>query len=354
MRWVVASIAVALLVGCAPTPTWTPIAMDATAESLIATDTGVLVGGHQGQAPFLAELTNHGIAPVALHPNEPYAAAATLVRLAADGPDRYALGTAIGGAHSNARWTTWSGTPQALTNHPQEFFTFGGHDAGPLLGVAVVSHRPTIVGVRTTQTGMRAALYTADGTRWVAGPNEPTLSSDRTRELSFTAVTSVGDDLVLVGDELLLRPDLPQSPSAWIGRPGQWRQLLLPVPDGLSGPGPVWATSVACADQRCWIAGWAHGRPVVWQVETSGPTVVSTGVLDGSDTTITATALVTVNQGRPVVAVNGATPTIQLGCGATWRTLPPLPGPVQALTGTAAGVYAVSDGQVRFLDAPSC
>lgn len=354
MKWAVAGIAVALLVGCAPSPTWSPLTLDATAESLLATDAGLLVGGHRDSAPYLAQLTDNGIIPVTLHANEPYAAAATLVRLAADGDARYALGTAIGGAHSNARWTAWSGSSQTLTNHPQEFFTFGGHDAGPLLGVAILNHRPIIVGVRTTQTGIRAALYAAEGDRWVADPVEPTLSSDRTRELSFTAVTTTGDNLVLVGDELLLRPDLPQSPSVWIGRPGQWRQVLLPVPDSLSGTGPVWATSAACADQRCWVAGWAHARPMVWQVEIAGPTVISTAVLDGSDTATTAAALVTLSQGRPVVAVNAATPTVQLGCGTNWRTLPAPPGPIQAIAGTSAGVYVTSGGQLWFLAAPPC
>lgn len=354
MKWAVAAIATALLAACAPSPTWTPIAIDATTDSLTAADGGVLVGGHRGPQPFLAQLTDSGVVPVALHPNEPYAATATLVRLAANGESRYALGTAIGGAHSNARWTAWTGSAEAVTNHPQEFFTFGGHDAGPLLGVAVVAHRPIIVGVRTTETGTRAALYAADGDRWVAGPAEAALSSDRTRELSFTATTSAGDDLVVVGDELLLRPGLPQSPAVWIGRPGQWQQVLLPVPDGLSGPGPAWATSVTCADQHCWIAGWAHARPMVWQVELSGPTVVSTTVLDGQDTATTANALVTVSHGRPVVAVNAGTPTVQVGCGANWRTLPAPPGPAQALVGTDAGIYLASGGQVWFLAAPSC
>lgn len=353
MRWTVAAILAALLVGCTGPSVWTDVPVDATADSLAVTDTGVLVGGHRDTAPYLAQLDGSSPVPITLQPGDPYAASATLVALGVDGDRRYALGTAIGGAHSNARWSTWMGSATELPSYPQTFFTFGGHDAGPLLGVTTLDHQPIIVGIRTTSTGMRAAIYTARGTKWSPLAPEAALSSDRGRELSFTAFTKAGDQLALVGDELLLTPDLPQTPTIWLGRPGDWQQVRLPVPDGITGAGPSWATAVSCDPQSCWVAGWAHGRPVAWRVGLPDLAVTTTALLDGTTTDTTTKALVTMSDGHPVVATNGDHATVQVGCGASWRSLG-TPGPVQALVATTSGVYAISGGRVRFLPTPHC
>lgn len=353
MRWTVAAIAAALLVGCTAPPAWTDVPVDATADSLAVTDSGVLVGGHRGTAPFLAQLDNSSSVPITLQPGDPYAASATLVALGADGDHRYALGTAIGGAHSNARWSTWMGSASELTSYPQTFFTFGGHDAGPLLGVTTLDHQPIIVGIRTTSTGMRAAIYTAQGTTWSPLAPEAALSSDSGRELSFTAIATAGEQLALVGDELLLTPDLPQTPTIWVGRPGAWQQVQLPVPHGVTGAGPSWATGVACDPQSCWVAGWARGRPVAWRISLPDLAVTTTALLDGTTADTTTKARVTISGGHPVVATNADTSAVQVGCGASWRSLGS-PGPVQALVANTTGVYAVSGGRVLFLPTPHC
>jgi hypothetical protein len=346
-------MAAALLVGCTTPPAWTAVPLEATADSLVVTEDALLVGGHRDTAPFLARLDGTTSVPITLHAGDPYAAAATLVALGADQDRRYALGTAIGGAHSNARWSVWMGSATELTSYPQEFFTFGGHDAGPLLGVATADHQPLIVGVRTTGAGMRAALYTVQGTKWSPLAPDPALSSDTGRELSFTAVATAGDQVVLVGDELLLTPDLPQSAAVWIGRPGSWQFVRLPTPEGLLGTGPVWANSVACESATCWVAGWARGRPVAWQLRLPDLTVVATSVLDDATSATTAKAVVTISDGHPVVATNGDAPTVVVGCGNSWRSLGS-PGPAQSLAATSTGVYAISAGQLRFSATPRC
>ncbi|MFZ0530697.1 MAG: hypothetical protein WAL91_09185, partial [Propionicimonas sp.] len=159
-----------LLAGCAPATTWQRVELgDFRPASLAASADGVLVGGQENSAPGLIRVagTARGAA-FTLRPGEPAAQQATLISVAADADAVHAIGRMFAGAHSNPRLTIWDGTGTSgvLTSHPQEFFTFGGHDAGPLLGTMVPEGEPVILGSRTTATGAEAVLWTRSGTTW--------------------------------------------------------------------------------------------------------------------------------------------------------------------------------------------
>ena len=123
-----------------PTPpieglAWTRIALaEGTAPSSLASaGTSLLVGGRsavKGNHPVLFQIGATGVVrPIPLRPNSPYAKVADLSSVASDGTRVFALGEAHGGAHANFRWTVWSGSVKALTEHPQTFETFGGISA---------------------------------------------------------------------------------------------------------------------------------------------------------------------------------------------------------------------------------
>lgn len=397
-RWVVAGVVASLLAGCttatpppgsasaspaagtasaAPSPAWTPVALPdgVRATSLASAGDDLLVGGVRGAdaagsgqtpedaAPSLLVVRGQSVdGTFALRPADPYAGVADLVSVDVEGDEVFAIGTAVGGAHANPRRTVWDGPLAArrLTSRPQEFFTFGGHDAGTLLGTTVVGGTAVIVGSRVGATGLYGLLWTRKAHTWT--PQEPPaeLTSTPDREFSFLAFARLGSRLVVTGDELGLAGGLNQAPAAFVGGvDGGWRELLLPVPSTLERVAGQLsrATSVACppAGETCWAAGWVRGRPLAWPVAVPSATAGEAVVLPGEAPAGTdAAALVTIVAGRPLVLTNAATPTAQVGCPDGWRTLASPTRPVTALAAAGDGVYAVADGRLWRLAVPSC
>jgi len=267
-------LAAALLAGgCSAPPDWRQIELGTLQPvSLAATGEQLLVGGSTSGAPALALLSASGQASMlALHPDGPEAEEAELVQLAVRGDQLQALGRMISGAHSNPRWTVWDGSlaTSSLTSHPQEFFTFGGHDAGPLLDTDWVAGKPVILGSRTTATGARAALYQNSGPTWRELAQRPAeLASTTTSQLGFGALASTGERLVIAGDEVPLTQPLRQHPLVWVGTPGGAWTRLEPATAGVEGPGLARAQAVACPvdGDTCWLAGWVRGRLLTWAV----------------------------------------------------------------------------------------
>lgn len=360
--WTVVAISGVLLglAACAAPPAWQDVPLGSiTPVSLVAGSNGVLVGAVDGHRPALIALSHGTVTSFTLHPNEPYAETAKLVAVGASGDRVWAIGTDIGGAHANPRWTVWDGSATAgsLTSRPQEFFTFGGHDAGPLLGVVEVAGKAVILGSRTTSVGARAVLHTATGTRWQPASTSPqSLTSGDGRLLGFTALSSTGSELVIVGDQVTLDAGLEQVPALWVGWAERWRQVTLPVPAELTGAGLVHATSVACDPTTCWVAGWVRGRPVAWRVPLDASARVEATVLSGElPPSGTPAALITLDEGRPVVATNAAAGTVHQLCPTGWRSLPAPPGAtVTALVGHAGALYAVSEGRLWMLATRPC
>ncbi|HML52328.1 MAG TPA: hypothetical protein PKD84_13110 [Propionicimonas sp.] len=353
----------ASLSGCAAeVPTWRAVDLDGLSPSTVTgLDDSLLVAGERNSAPALDRISSDGDREnFRLIPHEPYARTASLHSAAVLGDQLTALGVQTGGAHGNPRWTVWQGTLAAaeLTNHPQSFFTFGGHDAGPLLGVASLADQPVIVGSRTTSTGSRLVIYTVQGTTWSAPTASPeVVSSNPTRELGFSAVANAGALLVIAGDDLSLHDGLQQRPVIWVGTDTQhWTEISLPEP--AQGTGLALATGVACTGAHCWVVGWVHGTATAWQVTFTADaqaTVSAPITLAGEASNDTSpSALVALSDGRPVVAVNAAQPGISYGCrDGSWRNWN-TPGEISALATTSNRVAIISATQLWEAAIPNC
>ena len=354
--------------GCTAAPAWHRVEVPAgfRPASLAPAGDGLFAGGQSGGTPALVRVDGlRAGAAVDLDPREPAASDADLIWITADGDDLFAVGRWFGGAHSNPRLTTWDGTASSnlLTSRPQEFFTFGGHDAGNLLGIEVVSGRAVIFGLRSGTSGIEGVVWTRAGRTWTKHVQlDPSLVSSPDRVVSFTAFDRLGDRLVVAGDELGLAGGLNQQPSVWVGPPtGPWTQALLPVPADLP---PVAgqlsrATSVACDDGAgCWVAGWVRGRPMVWALDLAADGAITPGqpsVLDGTPaSSADPNAMLTLVAGRPVVLTGAETPSLQLGCADGWRTLPAPAGTATVLQSAASGLYAITSDDLQRLDPPRC
>lgn len=363
-----------LLAGCTPSlqpsSAWQQVALPEGVRpaSLATTDAGLLVGGvtPADPAPRLLRLQAGTVAgeldPVT---SDPYAQVADLISVTTAGDDVYAIGKAIGGAHSNPRLSVWDGSLAAnrVTSHPQEFFTFGGHDAGPLLGTVVVDGAPVIFGSRTTAAGTRGVLWTRSGTTWTQQDRDvAALASSPDRELGFSGLSSLGSRLVVAGDELGLAGGLRQSPAAFVGSvDGEWRSAQLPVPDVAAISGQLSrATGVACpaTGETCWFAGWVRGHAFAWPVTIAAdgtPGVGAPAALVGEPAPGTdPVVLVTLAGDRPAALTNAATPTLQYGCPNGWRTLAAPPGVASALTAAPDALYVIAGDALWRLPTPSC
>ncbi len=351
---------VVLLSGCvAPPPLdvrlqWVDVTPAGVVPAALATvESGLVVGGTDstGEAPAVAR-EDGGTVP--LVPSEPYAASARIVSATSAGGLLYLIGGRTGGAHGNVRWTVWDGSVAGpVSSRPQEFFTFGGQDAGPLLGTVIVDGRPVIVGSRGGDRGPIAALYSANGTVWHQLDTPTALKSASGLVLGFTAVTAVGPTIVIAGDSVQeTASGVVQTPALFVGTlGGDWRRIDLPVPTASTGLRH--ATGVACAGETCWVAGWAR-NPILWQVSLAdgavGPTTALLGDVAGADY---PSALLTMVDGRPLVVTNAATQSAAVLCGEEWTRVS---APVKATAIAAQGsdAYLVAGDRLWRTAVPAC
>lgn len=338
-----------LLAGCVAPPPTTPALVwsEATPTGVIpatlaSTGTGLLVAGtdETGAAPAVV---GPGGTDVALIPREPYAESALISSVAVAGDRLYLLGGSAGGAHGNVRWTVWDG-PLAgpVTSRPQEFFTFGGHDAGPLLGVVTATGKPVIVGSRGDEGGPMAALYMSVGQTWGQLDTPALLRSGKGGILGFTAVAAAGDQVVIVGDVVTADASgTVQTPALFHGTiGGAWARVDLPVPSPRAA-GLSHATAVACGADACWVAGWS-GHPMAWQVSLADGSVSTTSSPAGdAPSGVDPVALVALSDDRPVVVTNAATPTVAVRCDAGWTTYP-APRAATAVTVVGSDLYVIA------------
>ncbi len=346
-----ALLAACLLASCtapAPAPRWHQVALPEQAwpSSLARHGDDLVVGGRLAGRPMLLRIAaDGGLTDIPLAPGGGYAAAADLVWVSPGDDGLLALGVARGGAHGNQRWTSWQGPADGpVRDHDQPFSTFGGHEAGPLLGIL----RPgpaVVVGSRAGSAGFSAAVWTARGTRWVRSDAiDPLLASGPDRVLTFRAATAVGDTVLIAGAETGLAGAVLQSPVLWAGAPeGPWRAIHLIVPDSLAtATGLAQATSVACGTAACWVAGWVRGSPVAWQLDLAGDTSVP-AVLPGAGGSPTdPLAVLTVAADVPVVATNGEPAVLAWRCADEWRTGPVPAGRTTVLTAIGNRLYAIT------------
>lgn len=244
-----------------------PGGMVPSAVNLLGNDGPLLIGGHipasAERSPALARLplggSDAGPSPIRLTPATPYGEVADLVSFAGVENAVVALGAAHGGAHANFRWTIWTGTTAGVRDRPQTFETFGGWEAGTLLGVATDASGPLIVGTWQGKHGLDGAVWRADGERWVRQPAAPALANTAQRQVAPRSVSQPDDRSVVVnGSVIELGDGVRQSAATWRATDGDWSLTVLGDPGKRS---EAWST--ACATS-CWTAGGRDGALAVW------------------------------------------------------------------------------------------
>ena len=321
--------------------------------ALANSESGLVVAGTDmsDSAPSVVLATGEA---VPLVPSEPYAASARIVSATSAGGELYLIGGRAGGAHANTRWTVWDGPATGpVTSRPQEFFTFGGEDAGPLLGTVVVDGRPIIVGSRGGSAGPDGALYAADGEVWHQLGTPAALHSANGVVLGFTAVAAVGSTVVVAGDSVqATEAGAVQTPTLYYGTVGgAWHRVDLPVQPGTKGLRH--ATGVACEGATCWVTGWAE-HPIVWEVSLANGVVGQTTTLVGDKSAdADPTALVAIIGGRPLVLTNASTPSAAVSCGHGW-TSAPAPAHATAVVGLGPDTYLVAGDRLWRATLPVC
>jgi hypothetical protein len=295
MRLTAAALAatVALLAACTgeEAPRWSRSAVSVPGEvvTLTAMDDGLLVGSYAASEPVRPRLSlvrGGRVATVPAIPSPGYGAEARWTAVAADGSSLAAVGGARGGAHANVRWTEWTGDLEGVRDVPQSFWTFGGHEAGDVVGVAYLDGAPVIVGGwASPTTGFDVATYELDGQRWVRrSPAGPALASTRSELVTGSAVAARPRELVVVGSAERLVAELPVTAVAWTGRRSgpkiAWTRLDLP------GPAPAEARAVSCGGGECLVVGRVRGHLATWLLRDGSPRLVEVQEVPVGDTDV--------------------------------------------------------------------
>lgn len=294
MRGVLAAAAALLVAACVPGPagSWrvVDLAGAGSVTTLATTASGLLVATSTDGRPGLLALDAAGRpTPVALTPTSPYGAIAALEWASWSPGGIVAVGGVRGGAHGNVRWTVWQGSgrgassgsdssagppsePSAgslgegLAELPQPFETFGGWDAGALVGVAAGPRGPVIAGSWRGTVGLDIALWTRTGVDWVRLPTPAGLASDASTLRTPSGVAATASEIVIVGNEVELSGAVTQRPVAWSApdAAGPWTRVPLP-----GGPGR--ASSVGCGAASCVIVGLSSDATVrAWRLDGVG------------------------------------------------------------------------------------
>ncbi|MFI5708720.1 hypothetical protein [Kribbella sp. NPDC051620] len=198
----------------------------------------------------------------------PYALLATWQSVAYDGQRLLALGGASGGAHSNTRWTVWTGSGKTLTEYPQEFNTFGGQNAGGLYSAIITPAGEALAGTwGSANTGLDGAIWLPQGTsKWVRQSSAKTpLESVKTLLLSPSYGTAAGDGILLVGSQVRLDSKVKQETAVWRSAKVDqgWSRIELPELGDRSQGNTATCTSATA----CTISGFVDGKLAIWQVD---------------------------------------------------------------------------------------
>jgi len=352
---VLAAAAVLVVSGCRqptpPTPpveelSWTRIALaEGTAPSaLTPVGDSLLVGGQSstdGDHPVLFRIEATGaVRPVPLRPNSPYAKVADLSSLASDGTRVFALGEAHGGAHSNFRWTAWSGSVKALTEHPQTFETFGGISAGSLLDIVATTDGPVIVGSWSAVTGrgLDAAIWLPRGQTWQRQKSAGGALANRDeQQVAPRAASAHGSTMTITGSVITFADGVQQSAAIWTwpSRDAAWQLSRLPEPGDRSE-----ALSSACAEQ-CWVSGYVDGQLALWRSGPGDPVRETTLPVAAIDIDGPGPRTIIVGGQPGVLFSHGGTTRLLRPDGSGWRTLTAPDGPVRDAVVSGNRLYAI-------------
>ena len=130
-----------------------------------------------------------------------------------------AIGSAVGGAHGNARVSTWYQRPDgSLAEAAAPFETYGGETA---VDASRIAGGPSGFLIAGNRTGGAAAWLSPDGTRFRLFENAPGLAGAAARDGAV-----LDRQYVLVGS-------LGDAPAAWSSTDGtSWRRVGMPIEGG--------------------------------------------------------------------------------------------------------------------------
>jgi hypothetical protein len=253
---------------------WTRVDLPAGDEPVLLTPSGteLLIGlRHPGTrvVPRLMTRAADGRSSVVpLQPKSPYAFEAKWHSVTTDGSRILAIGGAPGGAHSNTRWTVWSGSASGLVEQPQSFNTFGGWGAGSVVDAVITPAGQALVGTwGSEQAGLDAAVWLPHGERWIRQSSAGTaLESTRELQVGPRSAATAGAGIVLAGSQLSLVSGVRQQAALWRSTTLNqgWARLELPDPGDRSE-----AVSAHCTPEACTVAGYVDGQLAMWKVEGS-------------------------------------------------------------------------------------
>jgi hypothetical protein len=254
---------------------WTKVELPAGDEPVVLAGKGtdLLIGmRHRGAkvVPGLLLQTADGRqSAVKIEPKSPYAFEAIWQSVVTDGTRILAIGGAAGGAHSNTRWTVWSGTTAGVTEYPQEFNTFGGQSAGALYSAAITPAGGALLGSWASPTsGLDAAVWLGKGDAWLRQDSTKTaLQSTPSLLVGPSFGTVQGAGIVLVGSQVRLAPNVVQQEAAvWRSTTLNqgWSRVALPEPGNRSQ-----GLTASCTAVNCLVSGYVDGKLAMWQLEGS-------------------------------------------------------------------------------------
>ncbi|WBQ02931.1 hypothetical protein [Kribbella sp. CA-293567] len=252
---------------------WTKVELDAEPVVLNGHADQLLIGlrdrGKKVVPRLLVQQPDGSRREIKVEPKSPYAFEATWQSIAYDGRRLLALGGASGGAHSNTRWTVWTGDGRTLTEHPQEFNTFGGQAAGALYAAIVTPTGQALAGSwGSVQTGLDGAIWLPRGTTtWERQPSAKTpLESTPSLLLSPSFGTAAGNGILLVGSQVRLAPNVVQQETAvWRSTDvhQDWSRIALPDLGDRSQ-----ANTASCRTATsCTISGFVGNKLAIWQLD---------------------------------------------------------------------------------------
>jgi hypothetical protein len=284
-RLVVAALLLAVLAACSedkaqpqPLDDWKKVDVGpAEPVTLTAHGDQLLVGLRHRDAKVVPELvmldTDGRRTPIAVKPNpaSPYAFEAIWYSIAYDGKQLLALGGASGGAHSNTRWTVWTGSPRTgLVERPQNFWTFGGQTAGDLFSAVLTQSGGALLGTwGGVETGNDAMVWLQqrDGKWTRQDPTKTALQSTPSLLVGPAYGTTLGESIVLVGSQVRLAPNtVAQEAAVWRSTKLNQGWTRIPLPD----PGTRSLASTATCANDCVIAGSVDGKLAIWRLGADG------------------------------------------------------------------------------------
>jgi hypothetical protein len=186
--------------------------------------------------------------------------------ISSDGDRIVGLGGERGGAHSNVRWSVWTGSVTGLDEKLQGFSVFGGWGAGELVSAVLTPVGPALIGSwQSAQVGLDVSVWTSDGDVWARQNSAGTVLESTRQALPFArAASPLGQGILIAGTQLTIGPGKSgQVPVMWRSSSGNTGWTATPLPDaGLNGI----AMAVRCWDSTCAVAGSVDGKLAVWRL----------------------------------------------------------------------------------------